>query len=68
MSRIWDIDFELLFKRGTKFTALTRCPIEMGFRSECNIFDRLVIYIEKSKLNITNTSDREWILKWAGEY
>ena len=30
----------------------TRCPIEMGFGSKCNILNGLMIYIEKSELNI----------------
>ena len=32
----------------------TRCPIEMGFWSKCNILNGQVIYIEKSKLNIAD--------------
>ena len=32
----------------------TKCPIEMGFESRCNIFNGLIIYTEKSKLNIAD--------------
>ena len=32
----------------------TRCAIEMGFGSECSIFNEQVIYTKKSKLNIAD--------------
>ena len=32
----------------------TRCPIEMGFGSNCSILNGQVTYAEKSKLNIAD--------------
>ena len=34
--------------------SVTRCPIEMRFKSKCSILNGQVIYIEKSKLTIAD--------------
>ena len=48
--------FYIVFKSTKKIVHIsaTRCPIEMGLRSKGRIFNRQVIYIEKSKLNIAD--------------
>ena len=65
-SDVQNIDFELqaleminscllCFWTSKNFhISATRCLIEMGFRSKCNMLNEQVIYIEKSKFNIAD--------------